>query len=58
MKTRKKKKEAVGRMKSMMTVKNRSTRHRQIKFTEHESSFWNLGLEQVVKTKLVDIGTC
>ena len=45
-------------MKSTMTVKNRSTRHRQIKFTEHESSFWNLGLEQVVKNELVDVGTC
>ena len=53
-----KKMEAVEGMKSTLTVKYRSTRHRQIKFTEHESSFWNLGLEQVVKNELVDVGTC
>ena len=45
-------------MKSTMTVKNGSTRHRQIKFTEHESSVRNLGLEQVVRNELLDVGTC
>ena len=58
MKTRKKKNKAVGRMKSMMTVKNRSTRHRQLRFTGHESSIQNLGLEQVVENKPIDVGAC
>ena len=43
-------------MASNLTGGCRSARHREMKFNEHETSFWNPGLEQVVESELVDVG--